>query len=354
MSAEDEAAYVKALSEEERHCVVGLGGSQKAEVAWMDKMGIEYEEHDVEQFFADMSDSIERVDIFLAKHKAPKKPEQLAKVLHETRSMLQNKVATGTCIAVTSFRKGGINAVHGFLHQVQACLLHSPPSSGLQVGYVHFQSGFENSLFGWQSGSDECSYGVEEYYELNMKQYWYIEWLEVVTQCGDGQGYLIVFDLSGDAAMNSSVNCAMELAILYRLFTAGDSGLRLIVFTDDDVVLDNASRLAAVIRAKGDDPEAQMKLFDGAYQKCYAFLKSYFAEASGLHEVGRKWAAEFKQAGGGHRGVRRLSVAIDSSMARQNAQDKAGCCRWLPLLRENDTPLQVDEGTSFEYANPMT
>ena len=67
MSAEDEAAYVAELSEEERHCVVGLGGSQKAEVAWMDKMGMEYDEHDVEKFFADMSDSMEKVEIFLKK-----------------------------------------------------------------------------------------------------------------------------------------------------------------------------------------------------------------------------------------------------------------------------------------------
>ena len=35
MSAEDEAKYVAGLSEKERHCVVGLGGSQKAEVAWV-------------------------------------------------------------------------------------------------------------------------------------------------------------------------------------------------------------------------------------------------------------------------------------------------------------------------------
>jgi hypothetical protein len=33
LSAEDEAEYVAGLLEKERHCVVGLGGSQKAEVA---------------------------------------------------------------------------------------------------------------------------------------------------------------------------------------------------------------------------------------------------------------------------------------------------------------------------------
>ena len=152
----------------------------------------------------------------------------------------------------------------------------------------------------------------------------YIEWLEVVTQCGDGQGYLIVFDLSGDAAMSSSVNCAMEIAILYRLFTAGDSGLRLIVLTDKDVILDDEKKLAAVLRAKENDPEAQKELFDKAYSDCYAFLQSYFAETNGLHEVGRKWTREFQQAGGGHHGVRRLSVAIDSSTSRPNLQDVEG------------------------------
>jgi hypothetical protein len=42
--------YVAGLSEEERSTVVGLGGSQKAEVAWMDKHDIPYEELDVGEF----------------------------------------------------------------------------------------------------------------------------------------------------------------------------------------------------------------------------------------------------------------------------------------------------------------
>jgi hypothetical protein len=318
MSAEGEAAYVAGLSDEERHCVVGLGGSQKAEVAWMDKERLKYEEHDAGQFFAEMS--METVEVFLAKHKEPKQQQQLVKVLQETQSMLRTRVATGTCIAVTCFRKGGVNADHGFLRQVQACLLRSPPSSGSQVSYVHFQSGFENSLFGWRSGCDKCEYGVEEYFELNMKLHWHIEWLEVVTQCGEGQGYLVVFDLGGDAAMSTSVNCAMELAISYRMFTAGDSGLRPIVLTDDDVILGDTAKLAAVISAKGNDQETQGKLFEAAYNKCYALLQSYFAEVNGLHEVGRAWTEELRQAGGGHHGVRRLSVATDSSMGHQNPQ----------------------------------
>jgi hypothetical protein len=78
MPADEEAAYVAELSDEERHCVVGLGGSQvyyiqsmyayfhitaafthltralhipqKAEVAWLDKNDIPYEQLDVSAF----------------------------------------------------------------------------------------------------------------------------------------------------------------------------------------------------------------------------------------------------------------------------------------------------------------
>ena len=44
---QQQAAFVASLTPAERHCLVGLGGSQKAEVAWLDKMGYLYEEWDV-------------------------------------------------------------------------------------------------------------------------------------------------------------------------------------------------------------------------------------------------------------------------------------------------------------------
>jgi hypothetical protein len=50
LSNEDEEAYVRGLVPEERHTVSGLGGSQKAEVAWLDKHGIPYKEVDVSDF----------------------------------------------------------------------------------------------------------------------------------------------------------------------------------------------------------------------------------------------------------------------------------------------------------------
>jgi hypothetical protein len=145
-----------------------------------------------------------------------------------------------------------------------------------------------------------------------MKQYWYIEWLEIVNQCADGQGYLVLFDLAGDAAMSTSVNCAMELAILYRLFFLGDSGMQLVVLTDDDVVLDDSDALAKVVEEKSGAQEAQKELFKIAYQKCYAFLQSYFAETTGLHEIGQKWTREYKEAGGGPQGTKRLSIAVEA------------------------------------------
>jgi hypothetical protein len=50
MSSEDEEVYVRGLASDERHAVSGLGGSQKAEVAWLDKHGISYKEVDVRDF----------------------------------------------------------------------------------------------------------------------------------------------------------------------------------------------------------------------------------------------------------------------------------------------------------------
>ena len=50
---EEERLFMASLSEEDRSFVQGhkgLGNSQKAEVAWLEKMGYDYEEHDVRDF----------------------------------------------------------------------------------------------------------------------------------------------------------------------------------------------------------------------------------------------------------------------------------------------------------------
>ena len=56
----------------------------------------------------------------------------------------------------------------------------------------------------------------ETYFDLDMERYWYAEFLEVVAACSSAGGCLIVLDLKGDAALNTSVDCALELLILYR------------------------------------------------------------------------------------------------------------------------------------------
>jgi hypothetical protein len=50
LSKKEEEVHVGGLVAEERHAVSGLGGSQKAEVAWLDKHGIPYKELDVHDF----------------------------------------------------------------------------------------------------------------------------------------------------------------------------------------------------------------------------------------------------------------------------------------------------------------
>ena len=54
---QQQAAFVASLTAAERHCLVGLGGSQKAEVAWLDKMGYPYEEWDVTRCSSSSSSS---------------------------------------------------------------------------------------------------------------------------------------------------------------------------------------------------------------------------------------------------------------------------------------------------------
>jgi hypothetical protein len=327
--------------------MIGLGGSQKAEVAWMDKMGFEYEEHDVEEFFADLSESgLETVGEFVKKHQAPKKKAKLKKVLRESKLMLDGRVAEGTAIAVTSFRKGGVNAEHAFLHQVQACLLETPPSLR-RVGYVHYQSGFENTLFDWKSGSDECDYGVDKYYVLGMKRHWYIEWLEIVAQCSKGRGYLIIFDLSGDAAMNTSINCAMELGLLYRLY-AINNGFKLIVLNDQDVILDDSEKLATLIRRKAADQDAQATLFKAAYDKCYAFLQSYFAATHGLATISSKWTHDYELAGG--------TFGESDTVCRWIKSETKG--NWRRSVETANSMFEEEEffartGSNFSAENPM-
>ena len=126
-----------------------------------------------------------RVGQFVGKH-AHRDTQQLQKVLAETRAMLKKRIPPGTAITVTSFRRGGrANRKHEFLHRVQACLEDHPFTSSSDppapaIGYVHYQSGYENSLFGWRSADQTVDGDAkdvqlesgETYYGLNMPACW--------------------------------------------------------------------------------------------------------------------------------------------------------------------------------------
>ena len=145
---------------------------------------------------------------------AAKRQAELGTVLRASVSQLEERVTDGV-IAVTSFRKGGQNAKHALLKQVEESLKMHAPVPDRKVDYVHYQSSYENSLFGYSYDEHkdknlDVADGLT-YKDLNMREYWFVEWLEVVIQCYMGGGYLIIFDLAGDAAMSTSVNCAMEL-----------------------------------------------------------------------------------------------------------------------------------------------
>eukprot|EP00935_MAST-01C_sp_MAST-1C-sp1_P000323 g323.t1 len=260
-------------------------------------------------------ENAKRVEAFESKHDEEKDADQLRKVVRETKAMLGRMVEEGTVIAVTCFRKGGPNNEHQFLHEVRACLRaygrasenkrqrRSNKSKAELVSYVHYQSSFENSLFGWSSancstdgkpGDIELDSG-ETYSGLDMERYWYASWLEVIAACSSSGGWLIVFDLPGDAALNTSVDCAMELLFLYRHFKSGDSNLRLVVLQDKDVVFDNTDELARIIETKLGNQLEQELLFQAAYEKCLAFFSRSDLD---LQAVGQKWLHDHEAAGG--------------------------------------------------------
>ena len=74
--------------------MVGLGGSQKAEVAWLDAQGIMYEELDVSQF------SLEYVTGFQG--------DSSASVFTNNNPMMDKEGASGSNPCATSLDKGTI------------------------------------------------------------------------------------------------------------------------------------------------------------------------------------------------------------------------------------------------------
>jgi hypothetical protein len=152
-----------------------------------------------------------------------------------------------------------------------------------------------------------------------------------------------VFDLSGDSAMSTSINCAMELSILYHLYIEGSSGLVLMVLNDSDIVPNDMPNLAAMLRAKSEDQEGQVGLFEKAYAKCYAFLQSHDAVTTGLHEISHAWMHDFETAGGGRKGVRRFSKALEGAHPGGNSPGNSTFSKRIS-----------QQGVKAEYtANPM-
>ena len=136
--------------------------------------------------------------------------------------------------------------------------------------------------------------------------------------------------------MQTSVNCAMELAMLYNLFAAGGTGVQLVVLNDEDVILDDMAALAARIGEKSSDQLAQAALFKAAYERCHTFLQSHFAKATGLHDVSELWLRDFEAAGGGQQARRRLSLLLPSTSAFAQAGNSADFGHENPMLEEMD------------------
>ena len=126
----------------------------------------------------------------------------------------------------------------------------------------------------------------------------YIEWLALFDFVAQNGGILALFDLDGDAAMETSPNCAMELGLLYQLFGVDipltrqiRRRVQLVVLKDEDVGDgSNEGLIAAAIALKLKDPKEQSELFKVAYDKCKPVLE----EAQGVQLLGR-WIEDFVQ-----------------------------------------------------------
>jgi len=147
---------------------------------------------------------------------------QLEKVYRATIDKLRN-FDHGRA-ALTSFRRRGPNEFHDLLHRADAIL---KTMKVLKIAYSHYQSGHENTMFGFgpstasfAAGGKACATeaDTDAYKSLNMREYWYIEWLAVLHHIATNGGLLLLFDLQGEGAMSTSPNCVMELALLYQLF----------------------------------------------------------------------------------------------------------------------------------------
>ena len=81
--------------------------------------------------------------------------------------------------------------------------------------YVHFQSSLkqEDSPTGLRGNSLFASMDDVRYQELDMRHYWYIEWLEVVRTCREKNGYIIISSTSRKAGCTRMPACARRQTV---------------------------------------------------------------------------------------------------------------------------------------------
>jgi hypothetical protein len=114
LSKEDEAAYVGGLVAEERHAVSGLGGSQKAEVAWLDHHNIPYKEVDVLDFIKedpDVAPKAEKPSLKNGQKVAPVHPAHEEDGSVKTEELLAETTAESSIDDVSDFFDHGVEII---------------------------------------------------------------------------------------------------------------------------------------------------------------------------------------------------------------------------------------------------
>lgn len=221
--------------------------------------------------------------------------------------MQDSRLTTGNAFDLASIEAGGC-ATSARPSAASAVELEGAASEMETVNekerpvYLHFQSSLKKkeSPTGKRGNSLFADMHDDSYAALDMRHYWFIEWLEVVRTCREEGGCIIVFDLGRgaeshfkDAAMRTSPNCVMEIGLLYQVFLLDGYSRRmtLVVLTDEDMASDVP--IEDLLEAKGEDHGAQRELFKQAYDSCIEDLAS-----TTTTNLLQQWIHDFERAGG--------------------------------------------------------
>ena len=114
--------------------------------------------------------------------------------------------------------------------------------------------------------------------------------------CQETGGCIVIFDFSSDgpfanAAMSTSPNCAMELALLHEIFSTQGNRMKLIVLKDED--MHSNKPILTLLKEKEASQRRQKKLFLGSYEACKGELMNRTAV-----ELLERWMSDFAKAGG--------------------------------------------------------